>query len=555
MSETSPRARTPVGSPVLLAGGLFIAAVAWLLPANLKSVSPVLLQEAGAGTPSLAEFGRSLVEVEKVGPAELVLSAARACNDPQAAGLAQAIDRQVSRQPSFAPWGGWDPFLDPLFNLRKPTGHGADTPILTFLISQASRDALRTYLANSGSMGVQDLLALRELTSTGRFVPANRPGGQPLDALILLTGLLYQGEHLSPSLQRELRSLALTAAAQRDLGDLGPFFLDLLSLGRRLDWTQLGELLRRTDGVRTVGEYAQLSRAASGRFSQIYTAALFTDSADKVAAYLLQYGQAGSEDLQTALSFGQGAVRQLLLRQVPVNRTAGPALSHTAAIVLAHPQLMLAVKYLGYFAALFLILRGLDRLVVTPSAGQGARAALPVRAGVLALGLSTLFIVATEPFLLRASAPSPDYQFHLRLPMLAASGALPAANSPPRSDISNMNTSTLVSIAVFALLQVAMYFICLKKINSISGEDMPPLLKLRLMENEENLFDSGLYVGMMGTAAALVLQVLGVIEPNLLAAYSSNLFGIVCVALVKIRHVRAFKRRLILENEGLANPT
>ena len=30
---------------------------------------------------------------------------------------------------------------------------------------------------------------------------------------------------------------------------------------------------------------------------------------------------------------------------------------------------------------------------------------------------------------------------------------------------------------------------------------------------------------MMGTAAALVLQVLGVIPPNLLAAYSSNLFG------------------------------
>jgi hypothetical protein len=54
---------------------------------------------------------------------------------------------------------------------------------------------------------------------------------------------------------------------------------------------------------------------------------------------------------------------------------------------------------------------------------------------------------------------------------------------------------------------------------------------------------------MMGTAAALVLQVLGVIEPNLLAAYSSNLFGIICVAIVKIRHVRGFKRRLILEGQ------
>ena len=53
-----------------------------------------------------------------------------------------------------------------------------------------------------------------------------------------------------------------------------------------------------------------------------------------------------------------------------------------------------------------------------------------------------------------------------------------------------------------------------------------------------------------GTATALVLQVLGVIQPNLLAAYSSNLFGIVCVALIKIRHVRPFKRQLILAGQA-----
>jgi len=76
-----------------------------------------------------------------------------------------------------------------------------------------------------------------------------------------------------------------------------------------------------------------------------------------------------------------------------------------------------------------------------------------------------------------------------------------------------------------------------------------PLVKLRLMENEENLFDGGLYVGIGGTATALVLQVLGLIQPNLLAAYSSNLFGITCVALVKIRHVRPYKRQLILETQ------
>lgn len=117
-----------------------------------------------------------------------------------------------------------------------------------------------------------------------------------------------------------------------------------------------------------------------------------------------------------------------------------------------------------------------------------------------------------------------------------------------------MDTSTILSIGFFAALQVAMYLICLAKIREIAGQPLAPLVKLKLMENEENLFDGGLYVGIGGTATALVLQVLGVIEPNLLAAYSSNLFGITCVALVKIRHVRPFKRQLIMEGQAEIQP-
>ena len=88
------------------------------------------------------------------------------------------------------------------------------------------------------------------------------------------------------------------------------------------------------------------------------------------------------------------------------------------------------------------------------------------------------------------------------------------------------------------------------KIREIARQPLPPLVKLRLMENEENLFDVGLYIGIGGTATALVLQVLRVIEPDLLAAYASNLFGITCVALVKIRHVRPYKRELIIESQA-----
>lgn len=267
-----------------------------------------------------------------------------------------------------------------------------------------------------------------------------------------------------------------------------------------------------------------------------------------MAAYLLEFGKSGLADVRLALSYGQGAVKQLLLRQVPVNRNSSPALGAAAELALTHPQLMLALKYLGYLLGIWLVFGGLDRWLISPGdrllpAGMGR-----FKAGALSFVLALLLIVVSEPFLLKAAPPS---EFQIRLPVLVS-----VANSPippPSPTPPSMDTSTLLSIFVFAALQVAMYFACLMKIREIARRSLPALVKLRLMENEENLFDGGLYVGIGGTATALVLQVLGVIEPNLLAAYSSNLFGITCVALVKIRHVRPYKTQLILEGQVAAS--
>jgi len=162
-----------------------------------------------------------------------------------------------------------------------------------------------------------------------------------------------------------------------------------------------------------------------------------------------------------------------------------------------------------------------------------------------------MIILFTEPFLFKTAPPS-EFAFKLAIPVLATLTD-PSSLTTVAPTIA-MDNSTLLSIGLFALIQLAWFFLCLRKIAEISRSDLLPLIKLRLMENEENLFDGGLYLGIAGTATALVLQVLGVIQPNLLAAYSSNLFGIVCVALIKIRHVRPYKRLLILSGQVSAAP-
>lgn len=518
-----------------------------MLPVNLRSVTPTLLKQAGKGTPSVAAFGRQILDSEKLGSAQLVLSAARLVDDPQAAALDRGIRDVVTRRPEWVAWGGWDPFLEPLFNLKENTGRSESTPVLTFFIAAKARQSLQTYLSNSRSLGVQVVMQTREIDRTTQFVPAKRAGGQALDSVILLTALLYQGDHLSGSLQRELRGLAETAVAQKAMGELEPFYIDLLSLGKRLDWGQLCELLRTTDSTKTMGEYAHLARLAPDNLPLIYTAALFSDSADRVASYLIQYGKTGLGDLRFALSLGQGAVSQLLLFQTPINHQAGLALGLVAEIALLYPRLTLVVKYLGFLLGAFCVFRGLQREFIAPRIGLGSP--LHMQSGVLAILTAGLMVLATEPFLLKATPPS-EFRLKLVIPILANTADVKPTTTP--SSAPTMDSKIIGSIIFFATLQISMYLFCLRKIREISRSNITPLVKLRLMENEENLFDGGLYIGIGGTAMALVLQVLGLVPANLLAAYSSNLFGITCVALVKIRHVRPFKRQLILESQSSA---
>ncbi len=543
-TDSAPGARSVVWQ-LWLALGVGLLLVAWLLPVNVKSLNTALLHEAGRDTPGVAAFGRELLDLDKPGPAGLALEAARKVGDPKARELADAYDNFAKNHRDMMPWGGWDVALEPLLTTRNAASSADSQPVLTFMVTQQARDNLRHYLAVSRLPGVQTLLKTATLTSTQRFVPAGRPGGQPLDAVILLSAYLWQTEHLSAGLQREVRGLAEAAVASGQMGELEDFYLDILTLGKRLNWVQLSELLRTTGNLSTVGQFAHLSRVAPEHLPVIYTAALLTKSADGVANYLIAFGQAGAEQLQVALGYGEGAVKQLVERQAPVTKATGPEFEFGAAFALRHPELALLLKYAAFLGGIFLLLRAVD-LRLFASVEHALRNAFPrMGSGVIAALLTFIFFIFSEPFLLKA-APASEYRLKLAIPVIGALTG-PESTTPPVSTAPTMDISTILSITAFAALQLGMYVICLLKISDVSRQAVPAATKLKLMDNEENLFDGGLYIGIAGTATALVLQVLHVIDANLLAAYSSNLFGIVCVALVKIRHVRPYKRQLIVE--------
>ena len=104
---------------------------------------------------------------------------------------------------------------------------------------------------------------------------------------------------------------------------------------------------------------------------------------------------------------------------------------------------------------------------------------------------------------------------------------------------------------LFFVLQGLLYVASLVKLAEIRRQRVGPRIKLRLLENEEHLFDAGLYLGFLGTIVAFIIYSLYVHHQfDLMVAYSSTSFGILFVSFFKIFHLRPVRRRLLLEAEA-----
>ena len=108
----------------------------------------------------------------------------------------------------------------------------------------------------------------------------------------------------------------------------------------------------------------------------------------------------------------------------------------------------------------------------------------------------------------------------------------------------------MLILLLFFVLQGLLYTACLIKLAEIRRQRVLPRVKLKLLENEDHLFDSGLYLGFVGTIISLILASLGVQKFSLMAAYSSTSFGIIFVSVFKIFHLRQYRRNLLLEAEA-----
>jgi hypothetical protein len=332
--------------------------------------------------------------------------------------------------------------------------------------------------------------------------------------------------------------------------------MDMMSLGQRLTWEQLSVFVRRMKDPRTLERMAIHARnATNGEMSVLFAAVELSQDPGAVSDYLDSFSESGLGDLGTSLRYGSGALDELLRRGKRICdsslRDQSIAVLHAGFFFRAATNLALrlsgiavTVKWFLYLSGGFLVavsLRVFRTLPVNgkPSGGRGYRA---LRELLFASGFLVVVLLLSEPFLAQVSQKV-EFPLRLRLPGVASLAAIaaPAAVSKP------MNPPSLLTLLLFFVLQGIIYTVCLAKLAEIRRQAVPAPLRLKLLENEEHLFDAGLYLGFCGTIVSLVLHLMDISQFSLMAGYSSTAFGIIFVSIFKIFNLRPYRRQLLLE--------
>jgi len=292
-------------------------------------------------------------------------------------------------------------------------------------------------------------------------------------------------------------------------------------------------------------------------FPTTYAACVWSGQPDAVANYLMTHGRRGDRDLQKAINEGRGALVEMLETQLPVSGLNTPALGTVASFCYKHPRWALAVKYLMLGLGCFVLMRAWSGFFVVTSSDRDLLRAYRMRRRAMAFAMFLTLTAISEPVLFTPAYAS-EYQLPINLPE-AVSDSTQTLEPTETMLAASSSTGTVLSIifiVIFAAIQAFVYFACVSKIKSVMNDAGDAKLKLRLLENEDNLFDMGLYVGIAGTALMLaILIIFDELNVSVSAAYASNIFGILCVAVVKIVHVRSARQQLIIESRETPTET
>ena len=575
------------------------------LPSNIRSVDPRVLAKAGEGTKELQQIALDRLSHEQISPVRKLVEAGLVNIDPS------EFDRVSQMKGYYQYMGGPDEhfstFLERIgdeeiqASLAPRDENDPFSPTVFLLLRDSNRSEIEAFLLESEAKRIRDILNSRFSEGMLKIDPVHPISGPTLDMAVLMTAMMVKGNYFDPRLERWLTERTDEALKGIDISisELKRFYTAVLTLSVYLDWAQLKELIRTYDDWYSLEKTVYLFRNFAGTTTAdnesssltlveavsvepdeeqsatvlmsdyrplIYTAILFSNNPGGVVSFIQQYKEDALADLEFAISHNAGALELLLKKQKPIYKVPATLgfLKHIGSylerfqiesffkFVADHPVQSILLRFLFLtLAGTFLMgefVTGLGDVLPGRAQNVFGRTMGYFMVGVVAAMLATIWV---EPNILKGVEPKFDFDVatlfnfnnvHLDMTNLANT----AGNIPAET-----NHSVTVGIMIgFLVIQLIIFILGLLKVKQIKNDAGSTVLKLRLLENEENLFDTGLYVGLAGTVISLILlKLLELKEASLVAAYSSTLFGILFVAILKIGFVRPYRNQLIREQE------
>ncbi len=535
--------------------GLLIMLWAWSLPVHWRDLDVALL-------PHLSNKGDSLQETER-----------RALLDGNSAiwrwsRHVQQVGEGASQMPEHVARLEWQLTWEQ--QLAVDSSFWYQTYPSDMLMEDRVRSlALNTWPTESVDL-VERVRSLQELRGLQLFPPPTSHAARPWLASLELLVWLSQNQGLTSMMEQQISLTIAGTAAEDDqlrgeaIRRMEGFLISLLSLGRRYHWDELPVISRSMSQMEDAAGLAQMVAQFPEDRAGIGLSIYYLGRVHPLLTYRNLYPETWRDDLRVVLEYGRYPVRQMVLHELALykgflgewsqwgrertflaNRPAANA-------IVEQPLYWQRVKVGALFVAALFISLGLAafgrlRPMVRRQRIPWWNPLLLVRQLAITLVIGGILLWLCEPGILR----TPQKDHLLQQASLQFQFPSDSVLTEENHMIPEFDALTLFMLGLFFSLQFLIYIIGLLKIAQIRRLQLEPSIKLELLDNEENLFDCGLYLGIGGTVVALVLLAMHILQPSLVAAYSSTLFGILFVSLLKVYHVRPFRRQLLLNRENI----
>ncbi len=533
--------------------GLFVLMIAASIPAYFTSVDKEAVVSAGKDGVSAMAVSRVYFDASKLSSAVLIADAAGEGNE-----IKKEVESIFNERENLKIAGGDEPFFDAYLSTLSPIGKSVrDWSLYSILSLGENRKKLLNYLSHSRSGLVGKFIGLRKMPSS-LLPPVYTSAGAPLDAALLTSALLAQTGDFSSSFLKDLSNTLEAMKSDSSQKDkFEKYCVGVLTIISNMDWTLTRSVMSHFKSLDEVYEFAKIYKSApSVTMRNLFVAGvLMRSDVSSCIDYLDSADEQLWRDFSYAYINGDSALKFLLERNKPIYKNSycaksieffsSPIKSWFGASAKNYPNVLLAFKVVLVIFGGYLFIRGLIRIFIPRRDTVSWISPLSLARGFLeALMVSLFFFIIFEPDAFKikienASAPELKFAFE------KITNTIQEETMKFESD-----TATLAAVGLFFVMQFTVYILSVIRISVIRRTVAPAKLKLKLLENEDNLFDLGLYIGLAGTVVSLVLLTMGVVTASLMAAYMSTLFGILFTAAIKIVHVRKFKRQLLFDAEN-----